>query len=116
MKNSLRQTVIVLCALAIVGAAFFQVYALALIVGVVAGAFLLITGMANGGSIGNARKVGQGPADHSTRIGVSLAAAGIAGSSLGQSHFPVSFRVFYGVCLVAGCIIAVVLAFRSAPK
>src|SRR4051812_44181896 len=110
MKYSFRQASIILCALVIAGAACFQASALALTVGVIAGAVLLVSGMARGGSLGNARKFGQAPADQSTRIGVSLAAAGIAAASMGQSHFPVSFRVFYGLCVIAGCLIAVVLA------
>ncbi|MEO7718819.1 MAG: hypothetical protein ABIY70_21685 [Capsulimonas sp.] len=74
----------------------------------------MVSGMASGGSLGNARKFGDAPADQSTRIGVSLAAAGIAAASLGQSHFPFPFRVFYGICLAVGCITAVVLAIRMA--
>ena len=117
MKNPLLQKAVVLCALALAGAALFKVYALALILGIVAGAFLLLRGMASGGSIGNARQFGQGSADHTTRIGLSLAAAGIAAAAIGREPpFPLSFRVFYGVCLAVGCVAAIVLALRPASE
>ncbi|BDI30207.1 hypothetical protein CCAX7_22580 [Capsulimonas corticalis] len=116
MKSSIKQIAVVVCAVVIAGAALLKIYALALIVGIVAGAYLLVAGMSSGGSLGNARRYGQTPADNSTRIGVGLAAAGIAAASIGQPHFPLSFRVFYGLCLVAGCVLAIVLAFLPAKK
>ena len=57
--------------------------------------------MAAGGGLGNARSFGQGPADVSTRIGVCLAASGLASYALGhEPPFPPPFRVFYGVGMV----------------
>ena len=100
-------------ALAIAGLTLGRLYAPALVVGTAVGAFFLLRGMANGGGLGNVRGVGKKPADVSTRIGVALAAAGIASASLGHDPpFPAPFRVFYGACLVIGCLGAVFLAVR----
>lgn len=87
--------------------------ALALTVGLLAGLVFFLRGLAAGGGLGNARGFGRGPADVSARIGICLAAAGIASSSVGSAHFPVPFRVFYGLCLGLACVIAVFLAWRG---
>ncbi len=102
--------------LAVVGLTLVHLHAPALVVGTVVGAFFLLRGMAHGGGLGNVRGVGQKPADVSTRVGVCLAAAGIASASLGHDNppFPPPFRVFYGLCLVLACVGAVFLAVKSA--
>jgi len=87
--------------------------ALALTLGLLAGLVFFLRGLAAGGGLGNTHGFGQGPADVSARIGICLAAAGIASSSVGSSHFPIPFRVFYGLCLGLACIIAMFLAWRG---
>lgn len=101
--------------LAVVGLTLARLHAAALVIGVVVGAYFLLRGMAHGGGLGNVRGVGQKPADVSTRVGVCLAAAGIASASLGREPlFPLPFRVFYGLCLALACAGAVFLAVKSA--
>ena len=110
----IRLLLVLGAALAVGGLTLAHLHAAALIVGTVAGAYFFLRGMAAGGGLGNARRVGQGPADVSTRIGVALAAAGIAAASLGHDPpFPLPFRVFYGVCLAVGCLGAVGLAVKA---
>lgn len=109
-----RFALVLLAVLAVGGLTLARWYGAALAVGVVAGAFLLLRGMADGGSLGNVRRVGQGRADVGTRVGVCLAAMGIASAAVGNDHYPAPFRVFYGVCLVLAALTAVVLAARAA--
>ena len=102
-------------ALCIGALALAHQYVPALVLGIGAGTYFLLRGIASGGGLGNARRVGQGPADVSTRVGVCLAAAGIASASLGHDPpFPPPFRVFYGVCLALACAGVVFLAVRTA--
>jgi len=86
-------------------------YTAALGIGIAIGAVLFLLGMAAGGALGNARQVGKAPADINARIGVCLAAAGIASGALGREPpFPFSFRVFYAIILGIGLIGALTLA------
>ena len=100
-------------ALAIAGLTLGHQNGLALIVGIVFGACFLLRGMAAGGNLGNARQFEKKPADVNARIGTCLAAAGIASASLGSDQFPISFRIFYGVCLGLALVGAVILAWRT---
>lgn len=86
-----------------------------LVVGLVAGAGFVLVGMAHGGGLpetgfafGGERK----RADPNAGIGTALAAAGIACAAVANPHFPASFRIFYGVCIAAGILIAAFLAWR----
>lgn len=108
-----RFALVLLAALAVGGLTLAHLYALALTVGIVAGAALFLVGMAAGGSLGNARHLGQGKADVSTRLGICLAAMGIAAAAVGNDHYPPPFRVFYGVVLAVAGLIALVLAARE---
>jgi hypothetical protein len=91
-----------------------QRYGIALTAGILAGAVFFIAGMGAGGSLGNARSFGRRPQDVNTRIGVLLAASGIASQSLGHKPaFPISFQVFYGICLAVACLAAIWLAVRG---
>lgn len=116
----LRLGFVTIAALTVAGLTLAGWHAAALIVGIVSGAGLFLLGMATGGSLGNARQFGKAPADVSARIGICLAAAGIASSSLGHDPpFPAPFRVFYGVCLAVACVGALFLAvnaLKDAPK
>lgn len=86
-------------------------YGYALAAGVVAGTVLFFAGVASGGAIGNTRSIGTKPSDFSVRIGVLLAASGIASQSIGhQPPYPLPFQIFYGACLVVACLAAVGLA------
>lgn len=87
--------------------------ALALTLGIAVGLFLLLRGMAAGGSLGNARQFENKPADVNARIGICLAAAGIASAALGNARFPLPFHVFYTVCLVLASVGAVFLAWKG---
>ena len=100
--------------LAVAGLTLAHANALALTAGIAVGLWLLLRGMAAGGSLGNARQFGSGRADVGTRVGICLAAAGIASASLGHDPpFPPSFRVFYLVCLVLASGAALILAWRG---
>lgn len=93
---------------------------LGLIVGLLAGVVFLLIGIARGGGLpeasigmyGEKRRGG----DPNTGIGTALAASGIACSVVGDSHFPAPFRIFYGVCIGAGILIALYLAWRNRLK
>lgn len=120
-RNAALVRLLVVCAaVAAVGTATWaQHYGLALAVGIAVGGPLFLLGMAAGGGLGNARRFEKKPADVNARIGTCLAAAGIASESLGfDPPFPLSFRIFYGVCLVLGCLAALGLAgkgFKDTP-
>ena len=111
-----RFALVLLAALAIGGLTLAHWYWLALTLGVLAGAVLFLQGMAAGGSLGNARHLGQGKADVSTRLGICLAAMGIASAAAGNDHYPPPFRIFYGICLVLAALLALVLAARAITK
>ena len=109
-----RLIFVIFCAAVIAVSTLLHANGLALLTGIVGGAALFLYGMARGGSIGNARNFERRPQDVSTRIGVALAAAGIGAASLGhEPPFPLSFRIFYAVCIVIGCVGAIVLAVRA---
>ena len=99
--------------LTIAGLTLAHLYGPALAIGIVLGAFFLLRGMAAGGSLGNARRFEKKPADVNARIGICLAAAGIASASFGNDKFPLSFHIFYGVCLAAASVGALVLARKA---
>lgn len=111
-----RLVLVLLTALGVGGLTLAHLFPYALTLGIVAGAFLFLTGMASGGSLGNARHIGQTRADVSTRLGICLAAMGIASAAVGNDHYPPPFRIFYGVCLVLAALLALVLAARAAVK
>ena len=89
-------------------------YGFALTVGIVVGLSFLVRGMAAGGNLGNARQFEKKPADVNTRIGTCLAAMGIASAAFGHDPpFPISFRVFYGICFALALGGAVALAVKD---
>ena len=98
----------------------FHFIFIGLIVGLVAGVVFLLIGMASGGGLpeasigmyGEKRRGG----DPNAAIGTALAASGIACWAVSNTHFPVPFRIFYGVCIGAGILIAVYLAWRNRLK
>ena len=99
--------------LAVAGLTLAHQFALALTLGIAVGLFLLLRGMAAGGNLGNARQFEKKPADVNARIGICLAATGIASSALGNGHFPLPFHVFYGICLGLASLGAVFLAWKG---
>ena len=99
--------------LAVAGLTLARLPALALTLGIAVGLVLMLRGMAAGGSLGNARRFENKPADVSARIGICLAAAGIASAALGNARFPVPFHIFYTVCLVLASLGAVFLAWKG---
>jgi peptidoglycan/LPS O-acetylase OafA/YrhL len=110
----IRFAVVLATILAVAGLTLAHQSALALTLGIAVGLFLLLRGMAAGGSLGNARQFEKKPADVNARIGICLAAAGIASASLGHDPpFPLPFRVFYIVCLVLASLGAVFLAGKG---
>lgn len=116
-----RFVVVIAVAAAVIGLTAWHQYALAMTIGIAVGAGMFLLGMAAGGGLGNARNYGQKPADVGARIGVALAAMGVAVEGLRDDHFyPAPFRTFCAVCQGLGALIAVVLAFRAwrapAPK
>lgn len=89
-------------------------YALAQILGIGAGALFFLYGVARGGMLGNARRFERRPADLNARLGVLLAAMGVAAGAIGhQPPFPLSFRAFYGACLAVSAVAALVLTVRA---
>ena len=99
---------------AIVSTTLLHFYVAALIVGTASGVMLFFAGVVGNPGSQTPAKFGSRPGDATTRIGISLAAAGIAAGALDPSHpFPASFRMFYGFCLAAACIGALVLSARS---
>jgi len=90
---------------------------LAVTLGILSGTVFFLWGMGSGGGIGNARSFGQGPADVTTRIGVCLAASGLASYALGhQPPFPLSFRIFYMILMTLVSIVALVLAWKGSKQ
>ena len=84
--------------------------------GLAAGVLFFLYGTARGGALGNARGFERRPADVHSRLGVLLAAMGIALGALGHDPpFPLSFRAFYGVILTAAAVAALILAARARP-
>ncbi len=108
-----RFAVVLATTLAVAGLTLARLPALALTLGIAVGLFLLLRGMAAGGSLGNARQFGKKPADVNARIGICLAATGIASSAIGNEHFPLPFHVFYAVCLGLASVGAVFLAWKG---
>lgn len=103
--------------IAIAALSLLRWHGAALGVGIGAGVVFFLLGAARGGSLGNAREFGRAPADISSRLGVCLAAMGIASGTFGHDPpFPLSFRVFYGFCLAAGAAGALFLAGRGLRK
>lgn len=87
--------------------------AYALTLGVVVGATLFLIGVARGARLGNAREISHKTPDVSARIGVALAAMGIAVEGIRfDSPYPAQFRAFCVGCQVVGAIIAIALAVR----
>jgi hypothetical protein len=109
-----RLVLVIVSAAVVAVSALLRDYGVAFVIGIAAGAILFLMGIARGGAVGNAKAYGRRPQDVSARIGVALAAAGIAAQALGRiPPYPPSFRIFYGICLAVGCIGAVVLAVRN---
>jgi len=108
-----RFAIVLATILAVGGLSLARLPALALTVGIAVGLALLLRGMAAGGSLGNARQFGKKPADVNARIGICLAATGIASSAIRNGHFPLPFHVFYAVCLALAALGAVFLAWKG---
>ncbi len=108
-----RFAIVLATTLAVAGLTLAHLQAFALTLGIAVGLVLLLRGMAAGGSLGNARQFGKKPADVNARIGICLAATGIASSALGNERFPLPFHVFYGICLGLAALGAVFLAWRG---
>ncbi|HEX5323091.1 MAG TPA: hypothetical protein VFW40_04840 [Capsulimonadaceae bacterium] len=90
-----------------------------LIVGLVAGAGFVLVGMARGGGLpeaGLSSTAERRKSDPNASIGTALAAAGIACAAIADTNFPITFRIFYGVCLAAGILIAAVAAWRHRTR
>ena len=110
----IRFAAVLATVLAVVGLTLAHKSALALTLGIAVGLLLMLRGMAAGGSLGNTRQFGKKPADMNARLGICLAAAGIASASLGHDPpFPTPFRVFYIACLVLASVGAVALAWKG---
>ncbi len=108
-----RLLLVIAVAAAVLGLTLAHVYWLALSLGVAVGAAMFLLGMAAGGGLGNARAYGRRPADVGARIGVALAAMGIAVEGLrADGPYPPPFQMFCQACQWLGAVIAVVLAVR----
>jgi len=109
-----RLIFVIMCAAVIAVSTLLRDYGVAFVTGIAAGALLFLYGMSRGGSVGGTKSFERRPQDVSTRIGTALAAAGIGAEAMGRiPPFPLSFRIFYGVCLTVGCLGAIFLAARN---
>jgi hypothetical protein len=95
-------------------------YAIALGAGVLVGAVMFMLGASKGGMrpIGLAAPhlMPKGPKqanDPNSSVGSALAASGIASSVFTNMHYPNAFRIFYTFCIVAGIVIALIMAWRG---
>ena len=112
--NMARVGIVSLSTVAVVCATLLHFYVAALIIGVASGLLFFFTGVVGNPGSRESGKFGSRPGDVTTRIGISLAAAGIAAGALDPSRpFPTSFRIFYGFCLAIACLGALILAARS---
>ena len=110
----IRLSVVIGTVLVIAGLTAAHQHGFALTVGIVVGLYFLLRGMAAGGSLGNARQFEKKPADVNARIGICLAAMGIATAAFGKEPpFPLPFRVFYGICFALALGGAVALAVND---
>ena len=109
----IRFATVLVTVLAVAGLTLARLPLPALILGMAVGLFFLLRGMAAGGSLGNARQFGKKPADVNARIGICLAAAGIASDALSSPQFPLPFHVFYGICLALASAGSVFLAWKG---
>jgi amino acid permease len=109
----IRLTIVILVAAAVIGLTLGHIYWLAMTIGVAVGAVMFLLGMAAGGGVGNVRRYESKPGDVGARIGLCLAAMGIAiqGLRLGAPYAQ-SFQAFCQVCQYLGAVIAIILAFR----
>jgi len=111
MINMGRIALVSLSVVAIVCATLLHFYIAALIIGVASGVLLFFTGVVGNPGSQAPAKFGSRPGDVTTRIGISLAAAGIAAGALDPSRpFPTSSRSFYGFCLAVACLGALALS------
>ena len=109
-----RLALVLVVIAAVIGLTALHWFALAMTVGIGVGAVMFLLGMAAGGGLGNARQYGQKPADVGARIGVALAAMGVAVEGLRADHYyPPTFRLFCAFCQGLGALIAVILAIRA---
>ena len=110
----IRFWLVLAATLAVAGLTLAHLSALALTLGIAAGLIFFLRAMAAGGSLGNARQFEKKPADINARIGICLAAAGIASAALGHDPpFPLPFQVFYVACLVLASVGALALAWKG---
>ena len=115
-KMAVRFGLVLLGVLAVLLPAARHWYALGQDLGLAAGVLFYLYGVARGGALGNARRFERRPADVHTRLGVLLAAMGIAVGAIGHDPpFPLSFRVFYGVIAAIAAVAALTLAARARP-
>lgn len=109
----IRLAIVIVVAIAVLALTWVHQDAVALAVGVAVGAVLFLIGVARGARLGNARGVTHKTPDVNARIGVALAAMGIAVEGIRlDSPYPGQFRAFCIGCQVVGAIIAVALAAR----
>jgi peptidoglycan/LPS O-acetylase OafA/YrhL len=101
-------------AFVIAGSSILHYYGYAMITGIAMGAMFFVAGVSKGGLIGKPRAFGGSKQDVNARIGIALAASGIAAGA--QTHnppYPEPFLIFYLCCVGAGCLIALSLSYRS---
>ena len=114
LYSGIRLYVVLGTVLVIAGLTAAHQHGFALTLGIAVGVYFLLRGMAAGGSLGNARQFEKKPADVNARIGICLAAMGIASAAFGHDPpFPISFRVFYGICFALAVGGAVALSVRG---
>lgn len=89
-------------------------YGYAMVTGIVFGGAFFLSGVSRGGLIGKPHAFGHSRQDVSARIGIALAAAGIAAGA--QEHnppYPKPFLIFYMMVIALGCLIAFSLAIKA---
>lgn len=115
-RQAMRFGLTLLAVVAVLLAAAAGQFALAQGLGIAAGALFFLSGATQGGMLGNARRVEHRPADARARLGVLLAAMGLAAGTLGHDPpFPLPLRIILGIALMAAAVAALLLTAR-APK
>lgn len=113
----LRIALVSVAVVAIVTSILLHQYLVGTAIGVVSGLVAMFLGFTVVQDSPVAGKFGSRPGDVTTRIGICLAAAGLASAAIDPGRpFPASFRTFYLVCLVVACLGALILSSRKSSS
>jgi hypothetical protein len=110
----LRIALVSLAVVAVVSSILLHQFLIGTAVGLISGLAAVFLGFTVVQSSSVTGKFGSRPGDVTTRIGICLAAAGLASAAIDPSRpFPATFRMFYLACLIVACVGALVLSTRK---